>query len=180
MHMFPIHLFSLARHFWVLTLANLQCTSVGPWESSTGSSFDRGSSATPRDEVELCHLFPTLPHCIDLPVCEGDFEWTILPLKNQVTVRAGMPAVFTIRLTCSPSKHALPAGSQYCPYPPCQLTLLQYSFHFLACLKSSHSRCCRQNINITANTTWLSLSAISVNPTVAFFLCSHLGLMCHL
>ena len=121
MHMFPMHLFSLARHFWVLTLANLQCTSVGPWESSTGSSFDRGSSATPRDEVELCHLFPTLPHCIDLPVCEGDFEWTILPLKNQVTVRAGMPTLFAIRLTCSPSKHC--TSCWYCPYPPCQLTL---------------------------------------------------------
>ena len=35
-------------------------------------------------------------------------------------------------ITCSPSKHALPTGSQYCPYPPCQPTLLQYSFHFLA------------------------------------------------
>ena len=88
-------------------------------------------SATLRDEVELCHLFPTLPHCIDLLVCEGDFEWTILPLKNQVTVRAGMPALFAIRLTCSPSKHALLAGGQYCPYPPHQLTLLQSFFHSL-------------------------------------------------
>ena len=113
----------------LLTLADLLCTSVVPQESFIWPSFDRGSwgltqhTRTPwscqevkRNSVTFSGLLPTLPHCMNLLVCEGEFEWTILPLKNQVTVRTGMPAIFTIRLTCSPSKHAVPTTSQYCPY----------------------------------------------------------------
>ena len=65
--------------------------------------------------------------------------------------------------------------SSYCPYPPCQLTLLQCSFQILAYLKSSHSRCVDKNVNIlllfTANTVNTVTTAISVNSTFCVLTC---------
>ena len=89
-------------------------------------------------------------------------------------------AMYEVKFLCmysvtSTPNTALPTGSQYCPYPPCQLTLLQCSFQILAYLKSSHSRCVDKNVNIlllfTANTVNTVTTAISVNSTFCVLTC---------